>query len=178
MATIRFGELFVVQDRPSLVSTFMAVAEVLSQRSTCDRGKVGAVIVNPNNLIVATGYNGALPGQPHCDHLSRNLGPDPHLGGNGRCINAEHAERNAIVHAGAATAAHGTLYSTVEPCVTCARMIVTAHIKKVIFKHAYNSQPPSERDYVVSLFRSSGIEYAQILEDGSRRRIARPENIL
>lgn len=168
-----------VNDRPSLVATFMQIAEVLAQRSTCDRGKVGAIIINSSNLTVATGYNGALPGMPHCDHIGRQVDgqPDPHLGGNGRCINAEHAERNAIVHAGAVTAAHGTLFSTVEPCVVCARMIVTAHIEKVFFKYPYKTQPSQERKYVVGLFRGCGIIYTQLLPDGSRRRITLAEDI-
>ena len=64
-----------------------------SQRSTCPRAQVGAVIVDPTvNRILATGYNGALSGESHCSEIGC-------LVEDGHCQRAIHAEVNAIAQA-------------------------------------------------------------------------------
>lgn len=78
--------------RPSWDDYFLAIAEVVSRRSTCPRARVGAVIVSPDNRILATGYNGSPPGEPHCDDVGC-LVVDNH------CQRTLHAEVNAIAFA-------------------------------------------------------------------------------
>ena len=128
---------FRVDDRPSWDDTFLAVAEIMSERSTCSRRKVGAVLVQ-DNRIVATGYNGATPGKAHCTdggcprgqlsylevppNADYNLFP---------CV-AVHAEANAIIRAGYGMAKGGTLYITCEPCQQCLNMIEAAEIGRVV----------------------------------------------
>src|SRR5215831_10652027 len=68
---------------------FMQTAEVWSRRSTCMRRNVGAVIA-VNDRIVSVGYNGAPPGEPHCD--GKTCIPPGCIG----CARAVHAEINAI----------------------------------------------------------------------------------
>src|SRR5579872_1833341 len=83
--------------RPDWDHYFMAAADVIKTRGTCSRLQVGAVIVDCDNTIVSTGYNGAPRALAHCNHESWALvGNDP-LVENGHCINAEHAERNALL---------------------------------------------------------------------------------
>ncbi len=53
--------------RKSWDAYFMEMARVAASRSTCLRRQVGAVAVSPDNRILGTGYNGALPGTPHCE---------------------------------------------------------------------------------------------------------------
>jgi len=46
---------------------FMDLADKVSERATCNRKHVGAVIVDSNHRLISTGYNGSAPGAPHCD---------------------------------------------------------------------------------------------------------------
>ena len=78
-------------ERPSWASQFRMVAMVMSLRSTCNRAHVGAVAVK-DHRILATGYNGSLPGEDHCDDMG-------HLMENGHCIRTIHAERNMVANA-------------------------------------------------------------------------------
>ena len=118
---------------------FMQLAELTAKRGTCDRLKVGAVLVK-GNRVVATGYNGSPPGLAHCDDVG-------HLIINGHCERTVHAEQNAI-----ATAAKfgislygATMYITHEPCFTCKKLIISAGIEHVLYKHAYvDKRTPKE----------------------------------
>ena len=110
---------------------FLQLAKMVSNRSTCDRLSVGAVITK-DNRILATGYNGSLPGAPHCDDVG-------HLLVHGHCKRTVHAEVNAITQA----ARHGisiedaTIYITHSPCLDCFKVIVASGIKAISFKEAY-----------------------------------------
>lgn len=55
-----------INKRPDWDNYFIEMARLVSTRGTCDRAKVGSVIVK-DKRVLATGYNGSLPGQPHCD---------------------------------------------------------------------------------------------------------------
>ena len=76
--------------RPSWDEYFMLIAEATSLRSTCSRARVGAVIVRENRII-SGGYNGAPPGQPHCQEVGCTME-------DGHCQSSIHAEVNAVVH--------------------------------------------------------------------------------
>lgn len=60
-------------NRPDWDSYFMLIARAVASRATCSRGQVGCVIVDEKHRIVATGYNGAPSGEPHCDHSGAEL---------------------------------------------------------------------------------------------------------
>jgi dCMP deaminase len=130
-------------ERPDIDSYFMEIAKVVARRSTCLRQNVGAVIVK-DKRILSTGYNGAPTGLEHCldigclrERLNIASGERHEL------CRAVHAEQNAIIQA----AVHGvsiegaTLYTTHQPCILCAKMIINAKIKKVIYGRKY----PDER---------------------------------
>ena len=70
---------------------FMAIAEQVASRSTCDRKHIGAVIVR-DKTILSTGYNGSLRGSPHCDEAGHDIE-------NGHCVRTVHAEANAVAQA-------------------------------------------------------------------------------
>lgn len=125
--------------RPSWHKYFMDIAELVSSRSTCTRRQVGAVAVK-DKKIVATGYNGSPAGVTHCerrgclrDELQIPSGERHEL-----CW-AVHAEANVVAQA----ALHGdslagaTVYVTVQPCVTCVKLLVSAGVTKVIYKGHY-----------------------------------------
>ena len=110
-------------DRPSWDEYFMAIAEQVSRRSTCLRRHVGAVLV-VDRRILATGYNGAPSGVPHCAESGclREQMAVP-SGQRHELCRGLHAEQNAIIQA----AKHGVriagamLYTTHHPCSMCAK---------------------------------------------------------
>ena len=117
--------------RPTWDEYFLEIAFTVAERSTCDRAHVGAVLVR-DRRILATGYNGSPAGLPHCDEVG-------HLMIDGHCVRTLHAEQNAIIQA----ALHGvssegaTAYVTHQPCLTCAKMLINAGIKRVVYAGNY-----------------------------------------
>ncbi len=117
--------------RPSWDEYFMGIAIKVAERSTCDRAHVGAIIVR-DRRILTTGYNGSPSGLPHCDDVG-------HLIVDGHCVRTLHAEQNAIIQAAyhGVSVREGTIYITHQPCLTCAKMIINAGIKRVVYAGQY-----------------------------------------
>lgn len=116
-------------NRPTIKQTLIAVAYEFAKRSTCSRLNVGAVIADYRGVILSSGYNGALSGEAHCNHVTIE---EP-------CRLAVHAEANAILWAarrGIATAG-AYLYCTHEPCYECSKMIIQSGITTVYYSEAY-----------------------------------------
>lgn len=109
----------------------MSIAVQVAKRSTCDRAHVGAVIVR-DRRILTTGYNGSPAGLPHCDDVG-------HLLVDGHCVRTLHAEQNAIIQAAYldVSVQGGTIYVTHQPCLTCAKMIINAGIRRVVYAGDY-----------------------------------------
>ena len=93
---------------------FMKIAEVVSERSTCSRAKVGAVLVDiTKRKIAAVGYNGSVPGSKHCiDHECLEV--------KGHCRRTVHAALNAVLHLDNSSG-NLVLYCTHQPCAECCR---------------------------------------------------------
>lgn len=100
---------------------FLDIAEVVASRSTCPRASVGVVLVR-DRRILATGYNGAAPGKPHCEEVGCNVEHD-------HCTRAIHAEQNAIGQAGqmgfSVRGSTAYIYTSkhVGPCGPCAHLM-------------------------------------------------------
>ena len=111
---------------------YLKVLESIRLRSTCDRGKSGALIV-VRNRVVATGYVGSPPGLPHCDDIGHMMQGD-------HCIRTVHAEMNAILQAAkfGTPVENGTMYCTMVPCFSCAKSIVSAGIWRVVAVYDYH----------------------------------------
>ena len=126
--------------RPSWDEYFMEMAELAASRSTCLRRHVGAVIVKERHVI-ATGYNGAPKGLPHCldigGCLRKQLGVPS--GERHELCRALHAEQNAIIQAAtlAQSIEGATIYVTNQPCSICAKMIINAGIRRIVVKEGY-----------------------------------------
>lgn len=121
--------------RPSWDEYFLNIAFEVANRSTCDRAKVGAVIVKEKRILT-TGYNGSPSGLPHCTDVGC-------LMENGHCIRTLHAEQNAIIQAalhGVSTAG-ASIYVTHQPCFLCAKTIINAGIQEIVYGQEY----PDER---------------------------------
>ncbi|MCX5678785.1 MAG: cytidine/deoxycytidylate deaminase family protein [Candidatus Omnitrophica bacterium] len=120
--------------RPTWDEYFLEIADLISRRSTCLRRRVGAVLVK-DKRILATGYNGVPSKIRHCAEVGciREKLNVP-SGERHELCRGLHAEQNAFLQA----ALHGTsvkdasLYSTTQPCVICAKMIINAGIKEIV----------------------------------------------
>jgi len=118
---------------------FLRIARMVAERSTCLRRKVGAVLVKEKRIL-ATGYNGAPTGLPHCEQtgcLREKLGLKP--GERIELCRGLHAESNALLQAAAfgISVSGATLYSTHEPCITCAKMLINARIRRIYVLESY-----------------------------------------
>lgn len=127
--------------RPSWDKVFLDVVDVISRRSTCDRGRVGCVIVK-DNRIISIGYAGAPVGLPHCDEVGHDI---YRVIRNGieteHCDRTIHAEQNAIARAAmiGLSIKDAILYNTVTPCYACAKLIVGCGIREVVCKCDYHT---------------------------------------
>lgn len=118
-------------NRISREMAMMQTAEVWARRSTCMRRNVGAIIVVDKN-IVSIGYNGAPPGEPHCDGLTCVPPGEP------GCTRALHAEYNAIERLDPKfLRVSKVMYTTESPCIACATLIVNHHFSALYYLHEY-----------------------------------------
>jgi dCMP deaminase len=138
-------------DRIGRLELFVEMAHLVAHRGTCSRARVGCVIV-ADNRVVSMGYNGAPPGQPHCEHH-----PDegPNERGTVGCNIAVHAELNAICFAArAGIATEGSfIVCTHEPCRPCGQAIISAGIEHVYWTKSYHTPFSFPRHMVDQLAR-------------------------
>ena len=125
--------------RPSWDEYFMRITREVAERSTCLRRHVGAILVL-DKRILSTGYNGAPSGLPHCAEVGclRTMHSVP-SGQRHELCRGLHAEMNALLQA-ARWGVHvsgATIYSTHEPCLLCAKMIINSGIKRIVAADPY-----------------------------------------
>lgn len=158
---------------------WMVMAHLTATRSTCDRGPellfdpgrhgVGAVLVRDNRLI-ASGYSGSAPGQPHCNEFRCVVcgaqGPSPselrhseaahaeagfsgdgtieggHMISDGHCVRTIHAELNAVLQCAldGVSPKGAVLYCTASPCFDCTKALIRVGVKHVFYHKAYDSR--------------------------------------
>ena len=128
-----------IEERPSFDDYFMEMAHVVAKRSTCLRRKVGALLVKDRHIL-STGYNGAPKGLKHCSEtgcLREQLGIPP--GERHEICRGLHAEQNAIIQAAGfgVSIKDSILYCTNAPCSVCAKMLINAGVKEIIFEDEY-----------------------------------------
>lgn len=129
-------------NRPDWQTYFMKMAFLISERSTCLRRKVGALIVL-NNQIISTGYNGAPKMVPHCSETGcLRAQMNVPSGQNHELCRGVHAEQNAIIQAAVnGTAIKGSdLYCTNQPCSICAKMLINAEIRTIYVADTYEDK--------------------------------------
>ena len=131
-------ELF---QRPTWDEYFLMLAKLAATRSTCLAFPVGAVIVK-NKQVLATGYNGPPSGSVHCTAQGYCYpGLSSCDASKTMPSRAVHAEANAIAQA----AKHGiattgaSIYVTLEPCLFCLKLIISAGIHEVFYETPFNS---------------------------------------
>lgn len=129
------------QQRPTWDEYFLMLAKLAATRSTCLAFPVGAVIVK-NKQVVATGYNGSPSGSAHCTAQGYCYpGLSSCDASKTMPSRAVHAEANAIAQAakhGTATAG-ASIYVTLEPCLSCLKLIISAGIKEIFYETTFNT---------------------------------------
>ncbi len=144
------------QPRPGWDSYFMAAATLLSSRSACERLHVGCVIVSDGkhpNRIIAAGYNGFLPGAPHASRVR-----------DGHEQATVHAEQNAVADAAkrGVPLEGATAYVTHFPCINCTKILVSAGIATIKYRHDYKNDPVA-----LELLAQAGVSVVKLTKDGS-----------
>jgi len=142
--------------RPSWDDYFTEVANAISKRATCDRGRSGCVIARDKQMLV-TGYVGSPPGLPHCDdvgHQMRKVIREDGTATN-HCVRTVHAEQNAICQAAklGVSLDGATLYCRMTPCRVCAMLLISCGIKRVVCERKYHAAAESE-----AMFAKAGVD--------------------
>jgi dCMP deaminase len=139
-------------------SYFMKIAELVSERSTCLRRRVGAVVVRDKHIL-ATGYNGAPKGLSHCLEvgcLREELGIPS--GERVEICRGIHAEQNALVQASRFGIAleGGTVYTNTQPCVTCSKLLINSGIVRIVYLEPYADKLGEE------MLQQSGVDFERL----------------
>lgn len=113
---------------------FLEIAEIVSTRATCPRRKVGCVLVDSKQHIVATGYNGVPSGFRHCVD-SPCPGVEYGTGQGLDACEAIHAEVNAFLQLRSDDIL--TAYLTVMPCFSCAKMVANSNVERIVASEMY-----------------------------------------
>jgi dCMP deaminase len=146
--------------RPKFDDIFMDLAENLAKRSHCIKAQVGAVLTQ-DTRIISIGYNGPPSGTHNCDEEFPIEGCP--RDSKGSCSLALHAEQNAILYAAknGSIVEGATLYVTLSPCISCARVIYSMKIKKVLYKRSYAQYKGLSIDEGVAFLQKFGVEVVQ-----------------
>lgn len=155
------------QDRIKWDKRYMELAELVATWSTCFREdrSIGAVIVKKNRILTV-GYNGAPAGVKNCKERGKCLRQKLGIESGTRrevCYSID-AEQNALVQAAklGLNTEGATIYVTHQPCSLCTRMLISAGIKRVVYKHSYPD------DFSLSLFEEAGVKvdkFSDIVEE-------------
>ncbi len=129
-----------MSDRLTWHQYFMTITQQVAERSTCNRAKVGAVIVRDRNIL-ATGYNGAPAGMPHCTDAGCLIyeSKTPYGEVEQNCFRTIHAEINAIAQAAknGSIIRDSSIYVTHTPCIHCLKVLVNTGIRNVYYEKPY-----------------------------------------
>lgn len=134
----------------ALDERYLRMARIWSENSYCRRRQVGALIVK-DKMIISDGYNGTPSGFDNvCENPEGSTFPY-----------VLHAEANAITKVARSnnSSEGSTLYVTASPCMECAKLIIQAGIRRVVFAEMYRITDG------LDLLRSAGVETVYIPQD-------------
>ena len=126
---------------------YIKMAAIWSQNSYCKRRQVGALLVK-DKMIISDGYNGTPSGfENNCEDENNQTKPY-----------VLHAEANAITKVAKSgnSSADATMYVTSSPCLECAKLIIQAGIRRVVYTENYRSADG------INLLRRAGIEVTNV----------------
>ena len=122
---------------------FVEVTNLTSELSTCASKQVGSILVK-NNRIVATSYNGVPSRLKHCNKIFGNevltstFARDKHH--EWSLLNEQHSEINLISYCSkeGISTKNGTLFTSLSPCISCAKSILASGIEEVFYIMEYD----------------------------------------
>ena len=126
---------------------YIRMAQIWAENSYCNRRKVGALIVK-DKMIISDGYNGTPAGFENVCEDENGL-TKPYV---------LHTEANAITKIACSnnSSKGATMYVTTSPCIECAKLIIQAGIKRVIYSEKYRLEDG------LDLLRKANIEVVYI----------------
>jgi len=143
---------------------FMLLARLVAMRSTCNSRKVGCILVK-DKRVIATGYNGALPGLPHCCDMGPTFCYRRSMNIQGfekyEHCRAVHAEANAVAQAsrlGISTLG-AYAYVTLFPCYSCFKLLISAGITRIYYELPYEDD---RIDFYNNLANAVNVKLIQI----------------
>lgn len=136
-------------------SVWLAVAREQARLATCCRLAVGCVLLRADGSVAGTGYNGSLPGKPHCTPETCNPSQ--------RCYRTRHAERSALDYS---TGDIATAYVTHEPCIRCTQDLIARGCRAVYFLEPYAAKDEAENEAKRRHIEEAGLKWRHALSDG------------
>ena len=132
---------------------FMGIAMLAAKRSKDPNTQVGACIVSPDNIIISTGYNGMPKGCSDDEYPWEREGADT------KYPYVTHGEMNAILNYRGGSLEGTKLYVSLFPCNECAKAIIQAGIKRVVYGEQYRLEDG------IRLLEKAGIEVIYLNPD-------------
>lgn len=134
-------------------NVYMNMALEIAKLGTCNRLKVGCIILREDGSIASGGYNGSLSGMRHCNTETCNC--------DSRCLHTAHAEENALFFSSGPVY---KVYVTHEPCLVCTRMLVRRGVREVVYNKPYSSisnQEFDERKEIIDHFKVTWRQFGE-----------------
>jgi len=124
-----------MNERIGIDEYFIKMARLASLRGSCARRKVGCILTNDLNHVLATGYNGPPRNVDNC--ITRPCPGASMASGEGldQCI-AVHAETNALLQCGNVEEI-ATAYCTASPCIHCTKLLMNTSCNRIVFSERY-----------------------------------------
>jgi dCMP deaminase len=126
----------------------MEMVRTLEKRTTCTRRGVGCILVDKDNIVLATGYNGVAKGEPHCNQevigfsgtkytLYTCAGSEAESGQNLHECKAIHAEQNALLQCSDVRRIR-TAYVSCTPCIHCIKLLMNTGCEIIMAHEVYD----------------------------------------
>lgn len=117
---------------------FSKMAELVSTQSTCNRRRVGCVLVDSVGHVISTGYNGVASGLPHCCTIQCTT----------ETCKAVHAEANALLQSdNRIYQKKFTCYTSTQPCENCLKLLTNTKCNRIVFSETYSITDERVREY-------------------------------